>query len=252
VTDRYTRAIEQLGSDKLDVRIGGIYALERVARDSARDHPTVMEVLTAFIREHSHEQWSPPGPGGWETGRGTRPDLQAAFTVLGRRDQKHDTRRIDLTAANLSGANLHEVRSGGPFSGADLSGAILWWADLSHAVLHRVDLSGADLMGALLTGALLDFANLTGAHLRNANLTQAGLGSARLTEAVLTDADLTGAYLNGADLTGATLARVNLTRAYLDRAKWPGDVQVPEGWERDAGSGRLQREGTDPGPSETG
>ena len=29
VTDRYTKAIEQLGSDKLDVRIGGIYALER-------------------------------------------------------------------------------------------------------------------------------------------------------------------------------------------------------------------------------
>ena len=39
VTDRYTKAIEQLGSDKLDVRIGGIYALERVARDSPRDHP---------------------------------------------------------------------------------------------------------------------------------------------------------------------------------------------------------------------
>jgi hypothetical protein len=36
VTERYTKAIEQLGSDKLDVRIGGIYALERVARDSAR------------------------------------------------------------------------------------------------------------------------------------------------------------------------------------------------------------------------
>ena len=36
VTDRYTRAIEQLGSDKLDVRIGGIYALERVARDSPK------------------------------------------------------------------------------------------------------------------------------------------------------------------------------------------------------------------------
>ena len=30
VTDRYTKAIDQLGSDKLDVRIGGIYALERV------------------------------------------------------------------------------------------------------------------------------------------------------------------------------------------------------------------------------
>ena len=30
MTYRYTKAVEQLGSDKLDVRIGGIYALERV------------------------------------------------------------------------------------------------------------------------------------------------------------------------------------------------------------------------------
>jgi hypothetical protein len=43
VTDRYTKAIDQLGSDKIDVRIGGIYALERIARDSAVDHPTVMQ-----------------------------------------------------------------------------------------------------------------------------------------------------------------------------------------------------------------
>ncbi len=54
VTDRYTRAIEQLGSrDGLEVRIGAIYALERIARDSSREHPTVMEVLAAFIRVHS-------------------------------------------------------------------------------------------------------------------------------------------------------------------------------------------------------
>ena len=57
VTDRYTKAITQVGDEKLDVRIGGIYALERVARDSARDHPTVMEVMCVFIREHSREQW---------------------------------------------------------------------------------------------------------------------------------------------------------------------------------------------------
>ena len=48
VTDRYTKAIEQLGSKELDVRIGGIYALERIARDSARDHPIPALVL-AFV-----------------------------------------------------------------------------------------------------------------------------------------------------------------------------------------------------------
>ena len=41
ITERYTKAIEQLGSDKLDIRLGGIYALERIAVDSERDHPTI-------------------------------------------------------------------------------------------------------------------------------------------------------------------------------------------------------------------
>jgi hypothetical protein len=72
VTDRYTKAIEQLGSDKLDVRIGGIYALERIARDSRDDHPQVVEVLTAYVREHA--RWpadSSRGPAGVG-----RPDVQ--------------------------------------------------------------------------------------------------------------------------------------------------------------------------------
>jgi hypothetical protein len=47
ITDRYTKAIEQLGDDALTIRLGGIYALERIARDSRRDHPTVVEVLSA-------------------------------------------------------------------------------------------------------------------------------------------------------------------------------------------------------------
>lgn len=56
LTDRYTKAIEQLGSDKLDVRLGGIYALERLAVDSQRDHPTIIEVLTGLPRRP--RRWS--------------------------------------------------------------------------------------------------------------------------------------------------------------------------------------------------
>src|ERR1035438_6617719 len=79
VTDRYTKAIEQIGSEKADVRIGGIYALERIARDSARDHPTVMEVLSAFIREHGPEQVvNPAVHGGKEMKTGI--DVEAALT----------------------------------------------------------------------------------------------------------------------------------------------------------------------------
>src|SRR2546425_4452568 len=52
ITDRFTKAITQLGDTNLAVRLGGIYALERIAKDSASDHGSVMEVLTAFVREY--------------------------------------------------------------------------------------------------------------------------------------------------------------------------------------------------------
>ena len=168
VTDRYAKAIEQLGSDKLDVRIGGIYALERIARDPAEDHPTVMEVLTTFIREHSHEQWPPPDPDGQERERSTRPDVQAAITVVGRRNAKRDIRFIDLLGAVLARAVLPD-------------GAVLDYADLTGAHLTGAHLTRADLFCAVLTDADLAAANLTGAYLTNANLADADLRSANLT-----------------------------------------------------------------------
>lgn len=158
VTDRYTKAIEQLGSDKIDVRTGGIYALERIAHDSAKDHPVVMEMLTAFIREHSREQWPPPGHQG-QTRRWTRRDVQAAVTVIGRRDAEHDIpgRSLDLYYANLTrasivGANLRRaILRRVELTGADLSGAILVETDLIDVNLHDANLVRADLTGAKWT-----------------------------------------------------------------------------------------------------
>ena len=195
VTDRYTKAIGQLGDDKLDIRLGGIYALERIARDSARDHP--IKVLAAFLCERSQdddanapatETASKRDPDA--VGR-LRPDLQAALTVIARRNVDRD----DIDAVDLTGARLRR---------ADLSGAYLY-----GAILIRADLSGASLSGAHLETAFLIEAVLAGAYLR-----RAGLSVANLTRADLTRADLTEASLSGADLSGADLSETrnaNLT-----------------------------------------
>jgi len=277
VTDRYTKAIEQLGSDKLDVRIGGIYALERVARDSPRDHPTVMEVLAAFIRVHSHEQWPPPEHGNDAIPlRTTRPDVQAAVTVIGRRDSNSDRRRIDLTRADLSRADLSfadlnyadltdadlnyaHLRdahlNGAWLGGAHLNDAYLGGAHLNEAGLQRAHLNHAYLVGAHLDDAYLESAqlnharlngaNLDHAHLHNAQLNDANLGRAHLNRAWLinanlTDVNLADAQLSGADLNGADLNDANLAGADLADAKWPRGAPVPEGWKLDTESGRLK------------
>ncbi len=235
VTDRYTKAVEQLGADKLDVRIGGIYALERIARDSVRDHPTVMEVLTAFIREHSHEQWPLSDSGERQQERLTRPDVRAALTVVLRRDRERDTRRIDLTCADLRRADLRRADlADAELMAADLTGADLTTANLTHANLGHADLTAANLAHANLTHAFLVYANLTCAMLIDAHLTGANLTCAHLSKAALTGADLTGA-----DLTGADLTRADLTRADLTDARWPEDAPVPDSWKLDTGTGRL-------------
>ena len=58
ITERFTKAVEQLGSDNTAISLGGIYALERIAKDSEKDHWPVMEVLTAYVRENSL-RWYP-------------------------------------------------------------------------------------------------------------------------------------------------------------------------------------------------
>lgn len=50
VTDLYTKAVEQLGSDKAPVRLGGLYALERLAQDNAAQRQTIVNVLCAYLR----------------------------------------------------------------------------------------------------------------------------------------------------------------------------------------------------------
>jgi hypothetical protein len=140
VADRYTKAIGQLGSEKLDVRIGGIYALEMVALDSTRDHPTVMEVLAVFVREHSREQWPAAGSAyASAPGRRPRSDVQAALTVLGRRDAMCDRQPINLSSANLAGADLADA----DLAGADLTDTDLTGADLTGANLTSTDLTSA-------------------------------------------------------------------------------------------------------------
>jgi Flp pilus assembly protein TadB len=55
ITESFSKAVDQLGSDKLEVRLGGIYSLERISKESPDDYWTVMETLTASIRERSRE-----------------------------------------------------------------------------------------------------------------------------------------------------------------------------------------------------
>jgi len=191
ITERFSKAVEQLGSKKLEIRLGGIYSLERIAKDSPDDHGTVMEVLASFIRRKSCI------PVELNRERQIPIDIQAALTVIGRRNSGNDKeytinlRKADLTNADLRKAILCETDLGGGF------------------------LIGADLNGAILHNGKLFNANLEWANLRKADLTNADLGRAILRHANLSEADLSGAILHHADLHHADLHHADLSQTFL-------------------------------------
>ena len=149
LTERFTKAIEQVGSDKLAMRLGGIYALEQIALDSEELHWPVMEVLVAFVHDAPPDDEAPKqrawlDDDTWLFERDRVPirvDLQAAVTVLGRRPkarrrwEQQRQRTLNLRFAHLPKARLSHAHLGrlAPGSLAD-SGAgsadSSWWCSM--------------------------------------------------------------------------------------------------------------------------
>ncbi|MFJ1606853.1 pentapeptide repeat-containing protein [Streptomyces sp. NPDC088253] len=188
ITNRFNAAINNLGSTSLDIRLGGIYALERIMHDSARDQPAVISVLSAYLRQHASVPVGSTKKAPGESGDKPSPraDVQAVMTVLGNRSPDRDQGApIDLSRTALRGVRLPGDPTEIPFRGADLSNADLRDSSLPNADLREASLIRANLSGAALRGSRLDLAYLT-----NANLA---------------DVDLSGSHLNGAGLEGANL-----------------------------------------------
>jgi hypothetical protein len=132
ITERFVQAVDQLGSEKLAVRIGGIHALARIARNSDPDRGAIMELLAAFVRANA--PW-PPRDGSYP----------ASLQVT-------DVPHLPIRAPDIQEA-LTTLTQRGALPGAHVGG---WW---------MVNLMGTDLRRAWLVGA-----NLTRVGLRNACL----------------------------------------------------------------------------------
>ncbi len=214
ITDRFSKAIEQLGSDELTVRLGGVYALERIARDSPRDYAATMEVLSAFARRAgAADAASPVALNAPVVPRPLPQDLEAVMQVIGRRTpaQVAQEQADGIACLRLEGVRLDGIG----LAGANLTGLCLDGASLAGASLDGANLSGSNLVGVDLRGASLGGANLGSAQLTGANLTAANLSSADLHAATLVNAVLDEATLLRANLRDALLVRSSMQRAKL-------------------------------------
>jgi len=224
VTERFTRAIDQLGATdsagekQLETRLGGIYALERIARDSEKDRGPIVEILTAYVRHHAPRKGGEKTPTeqhareseGEEAAQDVSPapDVQAVLTVLVRLSKLELlTEPLDLSNTDLRRANLIGLR---------LEGAILTDADLREALLSHTHFERSFFGGALLDDAALVEADLP--------------------HTLFDETSLQDTLLYGADLSEAEM----LTQDQIDKAhgakrgefatQLPADIYHPQHW----------------------
>jgi membrane protein implicated in regulation of membrane protease activity len=255
LAQRFARAVDQLGHPALDVRLGGLYSLERLAQESPEDHVPIIEILAAFVREHapwpprvgaqsgdghklapaaSHPAAAPAAltPSGFSpagaapagiapAGMGPpNPETSSSNGVPTRSRPATDVQ----AAVTILGRRTLAYDSGAPISlpYTSLSGSTLTGAQFERAVFSGAVLEGADLFKANLAAADLEGANLKDAGLLLANLNEAVLWAANIEGARLYGANLEGAALKGANLKGAGLTGANLKDAGLHSAVLTG------------------------------
>jgi hypothetical protein len=230
VTERFSRAIELLSSAQEESRIGAIYALERIARDSSRDHAPIVEILLSRLRTIA--AIPAPQSARSQASSQSRREVQALIRILGRRlkglEHEKDEReqsiiRIDLSSLDLRGLDL----VGADFRGAEFNGAVL-----RDAVLRGVSIEGASLARA---------------DLREADLARAKVGAwvwwFHGSQITTTAHTFHGADLRGANLFGLDgFQREHFSEAIVDATTGAPTHPPPPWW-----SELLQRS---PKPSE--
>ena len=154
LNERYQKGAEMLGSDLLAVRLGGIYALARLARDHPGNyHTQIMSLFCAFVHHHpAVEKENKENQDTEQDPEESREDFRGIIKVIVARStaqieiEKEEKYKLDLSGLNLSGAYL---------TSANLVNADLIWANLNGAILVEANLANANLIGTILSGAKL-------------------------------------------------------------------------------------------------
>ncbi|MEE4546540.1 pentapeptide repeat-containing protein [Streptomyces sp. V4-01] len=197
VTDRFTKALERLGSPEMYVRVGAVLALEQIVQDSPDQATNAAQILNAFIRHRVSRRGKAVSSDQARLNQvEVNADVQAALTALTR----------PASRRHVAGSQPIDL------SYLELAHALLAGADLTRARLTSVNLAGADLTGADLSSAHLNHADLNHADLTNSRFCHADLTAANLLRTIGAEsADFDKAILNQTEIDPARLPQVGPT-----------------------------------------
>ena len=251
--ERYQKAVEMLGDGILTVRLGGVYALQSLAKeDPVQYHIQVMRIFCSFLRWPA--QVSNTDEVNKENADHTsnsrilgedivRADVEQVFRAIGTRIKKEvelevksdsllaiydaNLRRLDIrdkTGFPVDAGSIKSIES------ASKSGSRQ--ANLSHVHFQRVEFSDADLERVNMSNAVFWDTKFNSAHCADVDLSNttwwggtlqgAKLYSANLSNAEMNETDLSDADFSNANLSGMTFRDVNLSGALLRDADLSG------------------------------
>lgn len=233
ITERFTRAVDQLGNDKLEIRLGGIYALERIANESEKDYWPIMEILTAYVRKNASlkantnkkftfismdiqaDESTTTDVPDVET---ISIDIQAVLIVIGRRKyffNAGESIRLNLSGTYLRKAILKEFH----LERTNFGYAHLQYAYLGEAHLEQTVFIESHLENSYIRHAYLENSVFIGAHLENADFSWSHLEEALLIKAHMERTVFRYAYLQNADFEGADFEGANFEGADFSGAR---------------------------------
>lgn len=225
--ERFADAIEKLGDKSLPRRLGAIHALESVAQESRRDHWSVMELFTYYVR---HPSTDPAEVRPGSSGR-IAPDVQQILSAIGRRRRMFglgENQPLDFTGADLRGADLRGANlEGANFSDANLEGvifqrALLRKANFARAKLSRANLNFADLRDAIFYRAVAENIQCRRALIHGTSFTLCDMPGSSFESTRLCNVDFASANLECADFRGSRLLHCIWHKANLKTAKFDG------------------------------
>ncbi|WP_417676926.1 pentapeptide repeat-containing protein [Pseudodonghicola sp.] len=198
----------------LEIRIGAIYALERIAQDSDRDHVQVIEILCAYIRENSPAQTGARSPHeiseklaeGTEHGPGLNPEQiylhpdyreanTGGWTPLELNDETLDHWASSLPRIRQDIQTALSVLGRRPEKGIQLErnrNPKAFRLDLSHSNLQRANLSDCNFTNAIFIGSCFE-----GAYCARADFSGASFKNSKLWATVFENATFRECYFRG-------------------------------------------------------
>ena len=226
LNERYQKGAEMLGNKVLSVRLGGIYALERLSAEHPQQyHIQIMKLLCAFMRypteDEDYQNKLAERNADLRTAYSPREDVRAAMDFISSRDEtlveieKSQDFRLNLMGADLSHTQIED---------ANLSGAMLHYANLSNTQISSVDLSNAHLTGTVMKEARLINIDFTDARawrvdLSGATVFQDGKPLFDLDSAILSPARLFDGTLSPTQLFNVDLSGKSIESAHLDQVR---------------------------------